>query len=463
MSECAVVFDVGKTNAKLTLWSGDGELLDRRVRSNEIVQHREYRALDVSGLESWLAATLRDFARFAKIGLIVPVCHGAAAALVLGDRLFTPPMDYEGEVDAEERAAYLAQRDDFSATGSPLLPYGLNLGLQLHRLERLTGPWPKELRILLWPQYWAWRLGGVMAAEVTSLGCHSDLWRPLENRFSDLAQRRGWDKRLPPFRHASETLSTVTAEWTATGLPKDCKVLCGLHDSNAALLAARGHPEVREKDLTVLSTGTWFIAMRVPRAPPGLEVSHLTERRDCLLNVDPDRRPTPSARFMGGREAELIVGAEEPGSSLGAAISPVQLQALLKTGAAALPSFVPGVGPFPDAKARWCDRPSNPNERRAVAALYLALMADECLTLVGSLDRIVIEGRFAEWDLFAGALSRLRPRQELYLAPASDDIPFGALRLARPDLTPRNALIPVRPLDVDFEDYARRWHAHAGN
>jgi hypothetical protein len=88
-------------------------------------------------------------------------------------------------------------------------------------------------------------------------------------------------------------------------------------------------------------------------------------------------------------------------------------------------------------------------------------MADACLTLVGSEDRIVIEGRFAEWDLFAGALSRLRPRQELYLAPASDDIPFGALRLARPKLTPGHALIPVRPLEVDFEDYARRWHTHA--
>ncbi len=31
---------------------------------------------------------------------------------------------------------------------------------------------------LLYPQFWAWRLSGVMASEVTSLGCHSDLWLP---------------------------------------------------------------------------------------------------------------------------------------------------------------------------------------------------------------------------------------------------------------------------------------------
>ena len=28
----------------------------------------------------------------------------------------------------------------------------------------------------MYPQYWAYRLTGVLANEVTSLGCHTDLW-----------------------------------------------------------------------------------------------------------------------------------------------------------------------------------------------------------------------------------------------------------------------------------------------
>ena len=50
--------------------------------------------------------------------------------------------------------------------------------------------------VLLLPQYFAWRLCDVMASEVTSLGCHSDLWRPLERAYSRLAVERGY-ARLP--------------------------------------------------------------------------------------------------------------------------------------------------------------------------------------------------------------------------------------------------------------------------
>ncbi len=43
--------------------------------------------------------------------------------------------------------------------------------------------------------------------------------------------------------HAGEALGKVSNEWIArAGVPDDCVILCGPHDSNAALLlAARGH------------------------------------------------------------------------------------------------------------------------------------------------------------------------------------------------------------------------------
>jgi sugar (pentulose or hexulose) kinase len=116
-------------------------------------------------------------------------------------------------------------------------------------------------------------------------------------------------RRVPPQRHAREALGPVTEEWiTRTGLPRDCVVLCGLHDSNSALLAARGHAEIVTNDATVLSTGTWFVAMRSPAAGTTVDTSALAEARDCLINVDVQGAPIPSARFMGGREAELLAG-----------------------------------------------------------------------------------------------------------------------------------------------------------
>ena len=459
-----IVFDVGKTHAKLTLWDVDGRPLERRIRRNEVIQTTDYRALDAEGLEEWLAGTLSEYARRAEIATIVPVGHGAAAALVCGDSLFAAPMDYEDETDSAEREEYAAQRDDFRHTGSPALPRGLNLGMQLHRLERLTGPWPLELRIVPWPQYWAWRLCGVMATEVTSLGCHSDLWRPLEQRYSDLAQRRGWAERMAPLRRAGEALSTLTRDWASrTGLPEDCVVLCGLHDSNAALLAARGHAAVADGDTTVLSTGTWFVAMRSAAPNALLDTSSLAEERDCLINVDIHGRPIPSARFMGGREAELIAGVDI--HALTSNYDPqrlmARLPALLASAAAALPTFVRGVGPFPYSVGEWLNKPPDPADQRAITGLYLALMADTSLTLIGSRDRLLIEGRFAEAVIFIRALAALRPQQQVFVSNAHEDVPYGALRLIQPALPPASALAAVEPLDIDFSDYARQWREHA--
>jgi sugar (pentulose or hexulose) kinase len=464
-ARAVVVFDVGKTNSKLTLWSEEGECLARASRANDRPTGGPYPILDRDGIETWLTQTLREFSDLAHVIALVPVAHGAAAALVCDGELFTPPIDYEVEMPQASARAYEAQRDDFSLTGSPRLPQGLNLGAQLHYLEDLTGPWPKDLKIMTWPQYWAWRLCGVAASEVSSLGCHTDLWLPFERRASPMAQRRGWSDRLPPLRHAGEALGVITEEWVqATLLPADCLVYCGLHDSNAALLAARGHEEIATHDATVLSTGTWFIAMRSPRASmlDGTPVSVL-EGRDCLINVDVEGRVVPSARFMGGRESERVAGLDIFNLARGHDSRTLQqsLPRLLSDDVQVLPNFAPGFGPFPQRRGEWVNEPADPGSRRAALELYLALMSNVALDLIGSRDRIVVEGRFAEAELFVRGLASLRRTAQVYISNAVDDVPYGALRLVWPRLPPRSVLMPVQTLDTSLDLYAARWGARS--
>ncbi len=463
---CVAVLDVGKTNAKLTLWNRQGVCVERRTRPNETPPAKTYRALDLDGIEAWVVETLRAFSRLAPIEALVPVTHGAAAVLVFDGAVFTPPMDYEDEIPPDERADYDQQRDPFALTGSPALPCGLNLGAQLDRLERLTGPWPDGLQILTFPQYWGWRFSGVAASEVTSLGVHTDLWRPLQARFSDLAIDRGWAARFPPLRSAGETLGPITAEWAdRTGLPADCRIICGLHDSNAALLAARRQGEISEGEAATLSTGTWFVILRSLARGATADLAGLDERRDCLVNVDVFGRPVPSARFMGGREAELIAGLDrfQPTADYDPAVLISRLPGLLAEGVMVLPSFVPGVGPFPTNSGRWCHEPQSPDDRRAALELYLALVADECLGLIGSKGPVMVEGRFSEAEVFVRALAALRPDQPVYVAHADDDVSCGALRLLDPDLSPPSPLDRVRPLDLALDDYRRIWRSRLGD
>lgn len=439
-----IVIDMGKTLAKVSLWDRAGRRLDVRTRPNVTAGG----VLDVAGISTWLVEALGAFAGH-PVEAIVPVGHGAGVAALRDGALAFAPVDYETEIPAETMARYRAARDPFAVTGSPALPHGLNLGAQLWWLEEcglLEGS-----TLLPWAQYWAWFLTGAAVSEVSSLGCHTDLWVPAAGGFSPLAQRMGWAERFAPVVHAGAVVGTLKPELAAaTGLSPEVRVLAGVHDSNAALHAARGFADVADREATVLSTGTWFVAMR--RAQGDAPV--LPEGRDCLVNVDVDRRAVPSARFMGGREIELAAqGArvDDPAEQAGLLAA---VPGLLASGTLLVPTLAPGCGPFPDGAARWI---GEPDDGRAAACLYAALMADAALGLIGARETVLVEGRFAAAEVFVRALAGLRPGCRVMVADGPCDAAFGALRLADPGLVPSAQLRQVEPLAGDWGAYRARW------
>ncbi len=460
-----LVLDVGKTLSKLTLWSPEGQPLERRARANEPLETPSgYRGLDAAGIESWLADTLRELATGYDVGAIIPVAHGAAAAWLGQGGLLQPPLDYEHPIPRAVRQAYDAGREPFALTGSPALPHGLNLGAQLHYLETLQGgPVRESTTILPWAQYWSWLLSGVAAADVTNLGCPTDLWYPLAGTYSRLSIDRGWAARMAPMARPGTALGALRSQWVErTGLAPDTRIHCGLHDSNAALLAARAYPEIAGSEATVLSTGTWFVAMRTPSAESFSEIGHLSDTQDCLVNVDAFGKPVPSARFMGGREIELLaqgrrVDAPEDQPALLRSVATV-----LASGTRVLPTFTPGSGPYPEGHGRWIEAPVDPSERLAAVCLYAALVTDASLDLIGARERLLIEGRFASCEVFVRALASMRPETAVYVAHAGSDASFGALRLLNPELPPPSSLRRVTPLPEDPGDYRRRWRQEAG-
>ena len=454
-----IVIDIGKTLGKVSLWDRAGRMIERRVRPNRLVAVDGIRRLDIDGIGDWLIETLGAFAG-QPIQRIIPVGHGAGVVALCDGAMAVAPLDYEQVIPAEVLAAYRADRDPFAVTGSPALPDGLNIGAQLFWLDQLYPAAMARATLLPWAQYWAWLLTGRAVSEVTSLGCHSDLWCPAQASFSDLARRHGWADRFAPIVGAGDVVGTLLGPLAdRTGLSPEVKVLAGLHDSNAALLAARGFPEIGENEATILSTGTWFIGMRLPAEP--VDTTGLPEARDCLVNVDAHGHPVPSARFMGGREIETLIELDtrrvdiKPDQPALVAAVPRVLAAW----AMILPTLAPGCGPFPHARFAFINRPDDWMERRAAACLYAALMADTALDLIGCRKQVLIEGRFAEAEVFVRALAALRPGCAIYTANAHNDVSFGALRLIDPSLTPAGELVRVVPLAQDLTRYRTRWLA----
>ena len=437
---------MGKTVAKLSLWARDGRCLAKLTRDNQPCPAAGYAALDTEATAAWLIEGLAQFAQH-PVEAIIPVAHGAAVAAIRDGKLAFAPMDYEWELPAQSLSEYRQQRDPFAVTGSPALPAGLNIGSQLHYLDGLG--LLDGATLMPYAQYWAWLLSGAAVSEVTSFGCHSDLWSPAQHQFSPMAKQRGWADKFGPLAKAGDVIGTLRPELAkATGRSPQVRIHAGLHDSNAALLAARGFPEIASSEATVLSTGTWFIAMRSPVGP--VDLSALPEARDCLVNVDVAGQPVPSARFMGGREVELLGQRIDRAGTDG-------LADVLLNEAMVLPAHTRGSGPFPACFGRWINRPEPADEQAAAIALYAALMADVSLDLIGAQALLLIEGRFAASELFTRALATLRPDTQVFTASAEADVSFGALRLIDPALTPQGALVAVKPLDRDLTAYRDLW------
>lgn len=451
-----IVWDIGKTLAKLSLWDASGRLLMQRSRANLPIEHAGLRVLDVDGIDRWAGEVLREFAASGPVAALIPVGHGAAAALLRDDGLAHPVLDYEDTIPASLRSDYDRRRDAFACSGSPALPDGLNLGAQLFRLQQMQPALfdDPSLQIVPWPQFWAWHLSGVAASEISSLGCHTDLWNPHENRPSDLARAQGWAARLAPLHRAGDVLGTLSPAWsTRTGLSSGVAVHCGAHDSNAALFAARGYAEIGDAEATVLSTGTWFVAMR-PVAAAALSQLSLSETRDGLINVDVAGRPVPSARFMGGREIEQLARIDLPEQQ--AALLAV-LPQLAASDTMVLPAWVRGVGPYPCAQGCWRAKPEDAVQVAAASAVYAALMSDVLLEQIGSRECVLVEGRFAASEVFVRVLASLRRDLRVYVSDGQDGVCYGALRLVQPRLPPPGALRRAAPLQIDFSHYQARW------
>jgi sugar (pentulose or hexulose) kinase len=447
------VFDVGKTNAKLSLLDAhDGSEVWQARRANQSRRGIYGAELDVAALEDWVLDALCRAPSKERITHLVPVSHGAAAVLVDEDGRVLSAPDYEDPICESVSAEYDALRDAFEHTFSPSLPLGLNLGRQLFYLQRSYPQlfW-RTAKILLYPQYWAWRFSGQARTEVTSLGCHTDLWRPEVAQYSALVERQGWLPLFPARSDAAHVIGAVLPEIIARcELAPTCKVTCGIHDSNASylkFLIGREH-----EPFTVVSSGTWTVAMANRGA-----LSNLVERKDMLANVNAFGQPVPTARYMGGREYEAIARGLDPPTLEG-------LRSVIRQRAFALPAFA-AAGPFRGSEGMLI-RAENLSgvERASLATLYAAAMTSLLIASLGahtqSAGEILIDGPLASNALFGPLLAALTGSR-VQLQTGEVGGARAALFLAGQPVS-KVAVRPINAIDLpELNDYYVSWREQA--
>ncbi|MFZ7094045.1 FGGY-family carbohydrate kinase [Primorskyibacter sp. 2E233] len=449
MTHVAVI-DIGKTNAKLALVDLNS-LTELAVltRPNRVMPGPPYPHFDVEGHWAFLLEGLARFHRDHGVNAISITTHGASAVLLdQKGGLAAPVLDYEHTGPNETADSYDAIRPDFSETGSPRLPMGLNVGAQLHWMLQTDPDLDARIAtVVTYPQYWGFRLTGALASDVSSLGCHTDLWNPGEGRFSSLVAKLGLEGRIAPARPSADKLGHILSEIAAgTGLPPETPVHCGIHDSNASLLP---HVLGRKAPFSVVSTGTWVIVMAVGAGKVALDPA-----RDTLINVNGLGDPVPSARVMGGREYEVILSGQQ------APATPEAVADILENGTMLLPAVVRESGPFQGREASWIGQePALGSPQRTVAAsFYLALMTATCLELIGHQGEVIVEGPFARNAEYCQMLAAASGQHVVTSESATGTSQGAALLAAESKVVPSDAgASRFAPGSKPMALYAKAW------
>lgn len=451
------VIDIGKTNAKVALVDLQSLIeINIETTPNIVVKGGPYPHFDEPALWAFIQNALKKLNAIQAIDAVSITTHGACAALLdAQDNLATPVLDYEHNGPDDLAAQYDALRPPFDETGSARLPFGLNLGAQIHWLfATQTGLKHRTKTIVTWPQYWAFKLTGVLANEVTSLGCHTDLWNPEAGTWSSLPASQGWHSKLPEPKRANDIIGTVKTDLAnALDLSSNVPVMTGIHDSNASLYP---HLLARDAPFCVVSTGTWVVTMSVGGKPIVLDPA-----RDMLMNVNALGQAVPSARFMGGREYDIVRKETGPGFIQPSA---ADAQFVLTNFVMVLPAVEPRSGPFQGQKARWTHRVKRLTDGQKMAALsfYLAMMTATCLEMIGADGPVIAEGPFGKNRLYVAMLEAATGRPVVSETGSTSGTSIGAALLAGGSIPKAN--LPHRAqISANYDLYAALWRERAAS
>lgn len=465
MEPVIAVLDIGKTNKKTVLFDMDLKMRDARRRKIEPILEDGIRVEDVHGIEDWFFQQLRELGTDYDIRAIAITTHGAGAVCVGSDGdPSVPPVDYTQPVEDGVRERFFAEMgspDELQvATATAEVQPLINVGKSLFYLkERYPADFAKTKHVLLFPQYFAFRLTGVATADITYTGCHTYLWDFQKRDWSVVADRLGIREALPKKPVLpTETIGTITPEIARkTGLSTDVVVTAGIHDSNSSILP---YLITREKDFVLNSTGTWCVAMR-----PTESVSFAPDEvgKMVFYNLSYAGKPIKTSILLGGLEYETYhkILADRHSRTDHPGFDPALVASLIEeNNTHVLPSVVKGAGQFPESDPRVVEigdtgeRTEIPLEeiqdgRRsphvfedyeralAIVDLSVAIQTVVALKRVGLTEGtdVFIEGGFRNNETYLALLTALLPNNPVSLTSIEEATSFGAALCGKAALT----------------------------
>ena len=417
------IFDVGKTNKKLFLFDQNYNIVyERSARFLETVDEDGDACENLESLRLSVFDSLRHV--FSKKEFCIKAINFSAygASFVHLDEDGTPltPLynylkEYPQHLKEQFYNTYGGEEQFSLRTASPVLG-SLNSGMQVYRIKyERPAVFQKIKYSLHLPQYLSYLISAKACSDITSIGCHTNLWDFRENGYHEWVRKEGVDAKLAP-------IATYDEVSKAAFPGNNYLVGTGLHDSSAALIPYMVN---FHEPFVLLSTGTWCISLN-PFNETALSIDEL--KQDCLCYLTYQGKQVKASRLFAGQE-------HEDGIKRIAAhfnqdviryrnvdfnpeiIDRLQKQSNLKEGQNPL---------FAER-----DLSAYPNYEAAYHQLMLDIMQQQIistkLVLNGSpVKRLFVDGGFSKNTIYMNLLASAFPQMEIYAASMAQATSLGA-------------------------------------
>ena len=286
-----LIFDIGKTNKKLLLFDEQYRVIHEEARQfTEISDEDGFPCEDIIAITKWIKDLFNKLVsddRFEIKGINFSA-YGASFVCLDENLEPVPPMcnylkPFPAAIQKKFYSDYGGESAVSKRTASPASG-NLNSGMQLYRLKQeKPGEFKKIKYALHLPQYLSFILSGSVKSDITSIGCHTNLWNFQQHHYDAWVEKEGILEKLAPLAKSNEVAAIVQ---------KNIPVGIGLHDSSAALipyLISFNEPFV------LISTGTWCISLNP------FNHGMLTDyelHKDCLCYLSYEGRAVKASRLF---------------------------------------------------------------------------------------------------------------------------------------------------------------------
>lgn len=294
------IYDVGKTNKKLILFDEQYQVVyEENIQLPETRDEDGFSCEDVVALTTWVKTSFTQIQNDPRFEIRAVNFSGYGASFVYLDenKNVIPPLynylkPFSPSLKKKFYRDYGGESQFSKITASPVLG-NLNSGMQLYRLKHERPELFNQIKYALHlPQYLSFILCSSLQSDITSIGCHTNLWNFQQNKYHEWVKAEGVLEKLAPIERSNAVVGH---------LDKEIPAGAGLHDSSAALIP---YLTSFNEPFILLSTGTWCISLN-PFNHTMLSDYELHE--DCLCYLSYEGQPVKASRLFAGYEHEQQV------------------------------------------------------------------------------------------------------------------------------------------------------------